>query len=106
VPVLRRTRTELIKSLSRDEVQQKVIRLPRADFLPEPDLLFDVWHDGVPWASKIRSEPCTCGRPPGPHRHQYIEGGELHAGLRWAIGARLKFRAVGDRIEVSGDLDG
>lgn len=99
-------RTRLHKTLARDEVVQRVIRLPPAARLfPAPDLLFDVWHQGLPWAAKIRSEPCSCGRPPAPHRHRYLEGGELHAGLRWAVGAELVFEVVGGRIEVSGDLD-
>lgn len=105
MPLIRRSRTELVKALSRDEVQQRVIRLPNADFLPEPDVLFDLWHDGVPWGAKIRSEPCDCGRPPGPHRHRYVEGGELHAGLDWRVGARLRFRRVDGRVLVDGDLD-
>ena len=104
MPLLRRTKTELIKALSRDEVQQHVIRLPTAAFLPPADLLFDVWHDGVPWAAKIRSEPCSCPRPPGPHRHRYIEGGELHAGLHWRVGSRLRFRWLDGRVVVDGDL--
>ncbi len=92
--------------LSASDVQQRVIRLPRAAFLPPPDVLFDLWHDGVPWASKIRSEPCTCGRPGRPHRHRYLEGGEVHAGLDWRVGAELRFSWIEGRIVVGGDLEG
>ena len=84
-----------------------MIRIPsRSRLFPEVNLLFDVWHDGVPWGVKIRSEPCTCGRPAGGHRHRYIEGGELHAGLTWALGSELRFTRIGTRIVVSGDLEG
>jgi len=107
VSVLRATSNELIKRLGRDEVVQRVVRIPpRATLFPSADVLFDVWHDGRPWGAKIRSEPCLCGRPPRPHRHRYLEGGELHAGLRWAVGAELRFRRRGDRIVVTGDLEG
>ena len=105
--LLRANRIELHIRLSRSEVAQRVVRLsPRATFFPPPDVLFDIWHEGRPWASKIRSEPCMCGRPPGPHRHRYLEGGELHAGLRWSVGAELRFRKEGDRIVVSGEVEG
>ncbi len=105
--VVRATSTELLKRLEPDEVTQRVVRIPPAATLfPPPDRLFDVWHDGLPWASKIRAEPCTCGRPPGPHRHRFLEGGELHAGLRWRVGAELRFRRDGGRIVVTGDLEG
>jgi hypothetical protein len=105
--VIRATRIELYKRLSRDEVVQRVVRIPpRARLFPEPDLLFDIWHRGLPWGSKIRSEPCTCGRPPAPHRHRYLEGGELHAGLVWRVGAELRFVLEDDRIVLTGDVEG
>ena len=100
-------RIELRKHLTADEVVQRVVRIPpRASFFPEADVLFDIWHEGVPWGSKIRSEPCFCGRPPAAHRPRYIEGGELHAGLSWRVGAALRFHVEGDRIVVAGDLEG
>lgn len=96
---------EVEKALSRQEVAQRVIRLPwRASFMPQPGMLFDVWHDGQPWAARVRSEPCCCPHPGGWHRHRYVECGELHAGLRWEVGARIVFRMDGGRIVVSGDL--
>ncbi len=91
----------VVARLSRSDVQQRVIRVPRAPFLPE-DVLFDVWHDGVPWGVKIRSEPCECGRPPQPHRHRYIEGGELHVGVEWVVGAEITFVERRGRVEVEG----
>ncbi|MEE2828344.1 MAG: hypothetical protein VX498_04070 [Myxococcota bacterium] len=95
------------KTLSEDEVTQRVIRLEsRARLFPGPGILFDLWLDDLPWASRIRSEPCTCPRPGGTHRHRYLEGGELHAGLRWKVGAELCFERLEDgRIQVSGDID-
>ncbi len=99
-------RTQATTTLSASDLQQRVIRVPRAAFFPPPDRLFDLWHQGRCWAAKIRSEPCTCGRPGRPHRHRYIEGGELHAGLDWRVGAQLSFRVEGDRIVVDGDLQG
>jgi hypothetical protein len=100
-------RRRLRKTLARDEVQQRIVRIPaRAGLFPEPGVLFDLWNDGLPWAAKIRSEPCLCGRPAAPHRHRYVECGELHAGLHWRAGARLEFvRGDDDRIVVSGDVD-
>jgi len=96
----------LHKRLSRQEVAQRVIRLaPRATFFPEPGQLFDIWHQGLAWAAKIRIESCTCPHPGKLHSHRYIESGELHAGLRWQSGAALNFDlSDNDRIVVSGDL--
>ena len=96
----------LHKQLSRDEVQHRVIRLtPRASFFPKAGELFDIWHDGIPWAAKMRAESCTCSRPGGVHVHRYIECGELHAGLAWRVGAKLHFALdEEERIQVSGDL--
>ena len=97
---------ELHKRLDLDEVQQRVVRIPpRASFFPGAGVLFDVWHSGLPWGSKLRSEPCTCGRPPLRHRHRYLEGGELHAGLRWQVGAELRFRLEDGRIVLTGDVE-
>lgn len=97
----------LLKQLDASEVQQRVIRLPiHSPLFPEPDLLFDLWHEGRPWASKLRLEFCSCGQPPSPHRHCYLEGAELHAGLHWTVGAELRFELDGlGRICVTGDLE-
>ena len=99
--------TSLHKRLSRDEVAQRVVRLsPRASFFPDPDQLFDIWHQGLPWAAKLRTESCTCSRPGGWHFHRYIECGELHAGLDWRVDAQLNFDVDAQRrIQVSGDLE-
>jgi len=88
-------------------VRQRVVRLgARAAGFPPPGELFDLWHRGVPWAAVVRSEPCDCGRPRRPHRHRYLECGELHAGLRWEEGACLRLRALADGgVEVDGDLE-
>jgi len=96
----------LVRHLTPGEIQQRVIRIPADSRLfPSPDTLFDLWHQGLPWAARIRSEHCSCGRPPGDHRHRYLEGAELHAGLRWEIGAELRFeRDSRGRIKVDGDL--
>lgn len=93
--------------MSHDEVRQLVIRLsPRARFFPEAEQLFDIWHQDVPWAAKVRRESCDCSRPPGPHFHRYIECGELYAGLSWRVGALLHFDLDDQRrIQVSGDLN-
>jgi hypothetical protein len=102
-----RATTQLLhKRLSRLEVTERVIRLhPRARFFPAPGQLFDLWHLGLPWGAKIRSETCTCPHPGGVHQHRYIESGELHAGLRWQAGASLNFDVdERNRIQVSGDL--
>lgn len=96
------------KTLESHEVSQRVIRIEaRATIFPDPGVPFDLWHEGTPWASRIRRESCFCGRPPGAHSHRYLDGGELHAGLRWEVGSELIFELVeGERIEVSGDLSG
>jgi len=73
---------------------------------PAPGEPFDLWHEGLAWASKVRREPCVCTQQPAPHCHHYLEGGEIHAGMRWEIGAQLHFRRdEGGRILVWGDLD-
>lgn len=103
MPRRRLSKTVHERTLGRDEVQQRVIRVD-ASWFPPADTLFDVWHEGLPWGARIRSEPCACGRPQAPHRHAYIEGGELHAGLDWRVGATLRFVKRDERIEVDGDL--
>ena len=92
--------------LSPDALQQRVVRIPQQDALfPEPGILFDLWHAGMPWAAKIRSESCSCKRWRGTHRHSYIECAELYAGLSWSVGAELHFFVdAQQRIQVSGDL--
>ncbi|MBN92788.1 MAG: hypothetical protein CL928_01795 [Deltaproteobacteria bacterium] len=97
----------LVRQLTADEVQQRVIRIPSgaSGLFPKPNQLFDLWHEGQPWAARVRSEHCTCGRPPREHRHLYLEGAELHAGLRWQVGAELRFQGnEAGHIEVAGDL--
>jgi hypothetical protein len=102
-------RDEYRKTLRPDEVTLRVVRVDARrsrGLLPEPGLLFDLWNGGHPWAAKIRSEPCTCGRPRGEHRHRYVECGELHAGLQWRAGASLRFfRGLDGRVHVDGDVD-
>ena len=107
MPTLRSTQTEYLKSLSRQEVTQRVLRIgARARLFPPAGVLFDLWHQDQAWAAKLRSEPCTCHQPGGRHRHLYLEGGELHAGLRWEVGATLHFRRdTAGRLRVEGDLD-
>ena len=92
--------------LSSDSIVQRVIRIPsHIRIFPEPDLLFDLWHDGIPWASRIRRESCTCSRPGGQHSHRYIEAAELHAGIAWQPGTELRFiRSANGRIVVGGDV--
>ena len=69
----------------------------------------DVWHDGVPWACRLRWEPRPCAQRADPRGAELpvdwlIEGGELFAGLRWESGSELRFWRDGDRVCVGGDL--
>ena len=93
--------------LSADEVAQRVVRVTDdVSLFPEPGVPFDLWHNGIPWASRIRSEACPGPQPSQRHYEHYLEGGELHAGLRWEEGARLKFdRRADGQIELSGDVE-
>jgi hypothetical protein len=63
-----------------------------------------LWHEGIPWASRVRAEPCPCDRSPGPHTHHYLEGGEIHAGVRWTPGSTLQFTLIQQQLHVDGDL--
>lgn len=95
-------------TLTENDITQRVICADSlVDLLPSPGETFDLWHEGMPWASKLRREPCTCQQLPTSHEHFYLEGGEIHAGLRWETGAVLHVEQDEDgRLTVSGSLEG
>lgn len=98
---------QALVGIGEDQLVQRVICVDEAaSILPPPGQPFDLWHEGVPWASKVRAEPCCCDALPGRHEHRFLEGGEVHAGLHWRLGAQLHFRRDEQgRLHIWGDLD-
>jgi len=94
------------KQLTEEDVRQRVLRVDSIVALfPDQGVHFDLWHEGIPWASRVRREPCLCSQQPELHAHFYLEGGEIHAGLCWEIGSILHFELDDkDQLRVSGDL--
>ena len=100
--------TEIVVRLTEAEVRQRVVRVTAARALLGDT--GDLWHAGVPWAYSVRVEPRVCATffdRDGEDLpvEAFLSCGEVHAGLRWVAGARLRFTGRGDRIEVDGDLD-
>ncbi len=104
--VLRSNRQRLEKTLSSQEVVQRIVRVGcKPSPLPEPGLLFDLVFEGVPWAAQLREESCRCPHPGGLHRHRLLICGELHAALEWRRGALLAIeRGPDGRLWIQGDL--
>lgn len=95
------------KLLTQDDVTQRVICVDEVlDILPPPGTCFDLWFGALPWASKVRREPCSCKEQVGLHSHCYLEGGEVHAGLTWEVGAALHFESVEPgMIQLKGSVE-
>lgn len=96
-----------IKAITADEIEQRILCIDGLVHLfPDPGQHFDLWHEGIPWASRVRAEPCLCDKSPGLHTHHYLEGGEIHAGLQWTVGSTLHFQLIQQQLQVAGDLKG
>jgi hypothetical protein len=94
-----------IKHITAEEIEQRVLCIDGLGHLfPEPGQHFDLWHEGIPWASRVRAEPCPCDKSPELHTHHYLEGGEIHAGFQWTLGSTLHFTLVQQQLHVDGDL--
>ena len=95
--------------LTEAEVRQRVVRVTGAWGLLGP--FGDLWHEGVPWAYAVHLEPRVCATAADRHRQDlpvdaFLSCGEVHAGLRWVAGARLRFTQGDDgRIAVDGDFE-
>jgi len=93
------------KRLTADDLAQRVLCIDGlAHLFPDPGQHFDLWHGGIPWASRVRAEPCQCSLKSGLHTHLYLEGGEIHAGLSWSVDSLLHFDLDAEQLVVSGDL--
>jgi len=95
-----------IKHVTADEIEQRVLCVDKLIHLfPKPGEHFDLWHQGIPWASRVRAEPCPCDENPKVHTHHYLEGGEIHAGFQWTIGSILHFTLIEQQLHVDGDIE-